>query len=149
MAWSGGRGVGKGGRLSPQTNGTGSFDLVTPWALTSGLRISLLFFPPLMEISHSLCPVLFTSSTRKTRKTHWKLLPIHLSARVYFSSLLSVLTSPPPSADGFPKILVGIEKPTTPLHIFGPATTNSRVSFGRRLPDSNSCKTEKPQIQST
>lgn len=25
--------------LSPQTNGTGSSDLVTPWALTSRLRI--------------------------------------------------------------------------------------------------------------
>lgn len=102
-----------------------------------------------MEISHSLCPALFTSSSQKTRKTHWKRLPIHLSARVYFSSLLSVLTSPPLSADGFPTIPAGIEKPTTPLHIVGPATTNSRVSLDRRLPDSNSCKTEKPQIQST
>lgn len=120
---------------------------LSPWGW--GL-VSLLFFPPLMEISHSLCPSsLYFLNLKDQKKTHWKLFLIHLSAWVYFSCLLSVLTSPPPSGDSFPKILVGIEKPTTPLHIFGPATTNSRVSFGRPLPDSNSCKTEKPQIQST
>jgi hypothetical protein len=35
-----------------------------------------------------------------------------------------------------------------PLHIFGPATTNSSSSLGRCFTDRNSCKTEKPQIQS-
>lgn len=62
---------GWGESLSPQTNGTESFDLVTAWALTAWLRIIYsIVFSKLTEISHSLCLFsLLPQPERPERKT--------------------------------------------------------------------------------
>lgn len=95
-------------------------------------------------------PILFSSLTWKTRKRITGSSFLSTCLLGYFQCFLSVLT-PPTSL--WRRLLESSsedwEANHTVTQTFGPATTNSSVSFGRRLPDSNSCKTEKPQLQST